>query len=43
MKDTLRGYVMTLQRFEELLKDGVKDSSVIITESEIKTDKTFEI
>lgn len=41
--DTLRGYVMTLQRFEELLKDGVKDGSVIITESEIETDKTFEI
>lgn len=41
--DTLRGYVITLQRFEELLKEGVKDGSVIITENEIETDKTFEI
>ena len=41
--DSLRGYVLTLQRFEELLKEGVRDGSVVITESEIKTDKTFEI
>ena len=41
--DTLRGYVLTLQRFEELIKDGVRDGSVIITESEIETDKTFDI
>lgn len=41
--DSLRGYVMTLQRFEELLKEGVRDGSVTITETEIETDKTFEI
>ena len=41
--DTLKGYVLTLQRFEELLKEGVADGSVIITASEIETDKTFEI
>ena len=41
--DTLKGYVLTLQRFEELLKEGVADGSVIITESEIEIDKTFEI
>ncbi|MDE5611572.1 MAG: hypothetical protein K2I90_06090 [Odoribacter sp.] len=41
--DTLRGYVLTLQRFEELLKESVKDGSVIITENEIETNKTFEI
>lgn len=41
--DTLKGYVLTLQRFEELLKEGVADGSVIITESEIETDKTFEV
>ena len=40
---SIRGYVLTLQRFEELLKEGVKDGSVIITECEIETDKTFEI
>lgn len=41
--DTLRGYVLTLQRFEELLKEGVKDGSVVITEREIETDKSFDI
>lgn len=41
--DALSGYVPTLQRFEELLKEGVADGSVIITENEIETDKTFEI
>ncbi len=41
--DTLKGYVLTLQRFEELLKEGVADGSVIITEREIETDKTFEL
>ncbi len=41
--DSLKGYVVTLQRFEELLKEGVKEGSVIITENEIHTDKTFDI
>lgn len=41
--DILKGYVLTLQRFEELIKEGVAEGNVIITESEIKTDKTFEI
>ena len=41
--DTLRGYILTLQKFEELLKESVKDGSVIITENEIETDKTFEV
>lgn len=40
---SLVGYVVTLQRLEELLKDGVKDGSVVITENEIQTDKTFEL
>ena len=41
--DSLRGYVLTLQKFEELLKEGQLDGSVIVTERSIKTDKTFEI
>lgn len=41
--DSLRGYVVTLQRFEELLREGVEDGSVLITENEIETDKNFEI
>ncbi len=41
--DTLKGYVMTLQRFDKLLNEGIADGSVIITENEIDTDKTFEL
>lgn len=39
--DSLRGYVLTLQKFEELLKEGQRDGSVIVTERSIETDKTF--
>ena len=41
--DSLRGYVLTLQKFEELLKEGQRDGSVIVTERSIETDNTFEI
>ena len=41
--DSLRGYVLDLQRFEELLKEGQKNGSVIITERIIETDNTFEL
>lgn len=41
--DNLKGYVLTLQKFEELLKKGLKDGSVIITENEIKTDRSFDL
>ena len=39
----LKGYVMTLQKFETLLNEGVKDGSVTITETSIETDNIFEI
>lgn len=41
--DELKGYVLTLQRFDSLLKDGVKDGTITITENTIETDKTFEL
>ena len=41
--DSLRGYVLTLQKFEELLKEGQRDGSVIVTERSIETDNTFEL
>jgi hypothetical protein len=41
--DNLKGYVVTLQRFEELLKIGVSEGTVIITENEIQTNKTFKL
>lgn len=40
--DTLQGYVMDLQKFEQLLKQEVPAGNVEITEKEILTDKTFE-
>ncbi len=39
----LQCYVVTLQKFEELLKESVNDGSVVITENSIETDKTFEL
>ena len=41
--NALKGYVLTLQKFEELLRNGISDGSVVITENEIKTDRTFEL
>lgn len=39
----LKGYVMTLQKFEEALKQGEAMGSVKITESHIETDNIFEL
>lgn len=41
--DSLRGYVMTLQKFEELLKEGQRDGTVTITSKTIESDKTFKL
>lgn len=41
--ETLQGYVIDLQKFENLLKQEVRSGNVEITEKEIKTDKTFEL
>jgi hypothetical protein len=41
--ETLKGYVMTLQKFEKLLKQGVADGSVNISETTIETDNIFEL
>lgn len=41
--DSLRGYVLTLQKFEELLREGERDGSVTITEKMIETDNKFEL
>ncbi len=41
--DELRGYVLTLQTFDRLLKEGETDGSVIITENTIETDKNFNL
>ena len=39
----LKGYVMTLQKFENLLQQGIDDGSVVITEKTIETDNIFEL
>ena len=39
----LKGHVLTLQKFERLLRNGVEDGSVIITEKHIETDEIFEL
>lgn len=39
----MKTYVMTLQKFEELLRDGIDDGSVKITETIIETDNIFEL
>ena len=39
----LKGYVMTLQNFEEALKQGASNGTVNITESHIETDNIFKL
>ncbi len=39
----LRGYVLTLQKFQRLLEEGVDNGSVTITESTIETDNIFDL
>ncbi|MCD8385298.1 MAG: type II toxin-antitoxin system RelE/ParE family toxin [Bacteroidales bacterium] len=41
--DELRGYVVTLQTFDRLLKEGVANGSITVTENTIETDKTFKL
>ena len=41
--DELRGYVVTLQNFDKLIKQGVKDGTITITENTIETENTFDI
>lgn len=41
--DSLRGYVLTLQKFEELLKEGQHDGTITVTSKTIETDKTFKL
>ena len=41
--DELKGYVLTLQKFDKLLKEGSKEGSIIVTENTIETDNTFDL
>lgn len=39
----LSGYVLTLQNFDRLVKEGVKDGTITVSENRIETDKTFDL
>ena len=39
----LSGYVLTLQNFDRIIKEGVKDGTISVTENKIETDKTFDV
>lgn len=41
--DELKGYVITLQNFDRLIKEGVANGSIIITENKIETNNTFDV
>ena len=41
--DELSGYVITLQNFDKLIKEGTKNGTIIVTENKIETDSTFDL
>ena len=41
--DEVRGYVVTLQNFDKLIKQGERDGTITITENTIETENTFDI
>lgn len=41
--DTLKGYVITLQNFDKLITEGIKNGSILVTENTIETKNTFDI
>ena len=41
--DELSGYVITLQNFDKLIKEGTENGTIIVTENKIMTDETFDL
>jgi hypothetical protein len=41
--DELKGFVMTLQKFERLIKEGVRNGSISLSENVIETDQIFDL
>jgi len=39
----LSGYVLTLQNFDRLIQEGMKDGTIIVSENKIETDRTFDL
>ena len=42
-EENLKGYVITLQNFDKLTTEGVKNESIVVTENTIETENTFDI
>ncbi len=41
--DELSGYVITLQNFDKLIKEGTESGTIIVTENKIETNETFDL
>ena len=41
--EELKGYVLTLQKFDNLIKEGIKNGIITVTENKIETDNTFDV
>ena len=39
----LSGYILTLQNFDKLIKEGIKDGTISVSENKIETDKMFDL
>lgn len=39
----LKGYVLTLQKFDEIIRQGEADGSIVVSENIIETDNVFEL
>ena len=39
----LSGYVLTLQNFDKLIKEGVENGTINVIENKIETNNTFEL
>ena len=41
--DELSGYVITLQNFDKLIKEGTANGAIVVTENKIETNETFDL
>lgn len=42
-EENLKGYVITLQNFDKLITEWVKNGSIVVSENTIETENTFDI
>jgi hypothetical protein len=41
--DKLKGFVMTLQKFEKLIKEGIQNGTISLSKNTIETNQTFDL